>query len=53
MSVARKIIVLDVKIVSVEQVIGLALVTIALGITYWLLKNKAYSNSNDQMKSNI
>lgn len=53
MAVARKIIVLDLKIVSAEQVIGLALVTIALGVTYWLLKNKAHSNSNNQMKSNI
>lgn len=40
MAVARKIIVLDLKIVSAEQIIGLALVTISLGVTYWLIKKK-------------
>jgi uncharacterized membrane protein (DUF373 family) len=40
MAVARKIIVLDLKIVSAEQIMGLALVTISLGITYWLIKEK-------------
>jgi len=40
MAVARKVIVLDLKIVSAEQIIGLALVTIALGVTYWLIKHK-------------
>ncbi|WP_310649666.1 MULTISPECIES: phosphate-starvation-inducible PsiE family protein [unclassified Colwellia] len=38
MAVARKIIVLDLKFVSAEQIVGLALVTIALGVTYWLIK---------------
>jgi uncharacterized membrane protein (DUF373 family) len=38
MAVARKVIVLDLKLVSSEQIVGLALVTIALGITYWLIK---------------
>ncbi|WP_210395678.1 phosphate-starvation-inducible PsiE family protein [Motiliproteus sediminis] len=36
MAVARKVIVLDLKLVSAEQIIGLALVTIALGVSYWL-----------------
>jgi uncharacterized membrane protein (DUF373 family) len=40
MAVARKIIVLDLKLVSADHIIGLALVTIALGITYWLIKKK-------------
>lgn len=40
MAVARKVIVLDLKIVSSEQIVGLALVTIALGVTYWLIKHK-------------
>jgi uncharacterized membrane protein (DUF373 family) len=53
MAVARKIIVLDLKIVSAEQIIGLALVTIALGVTYWLLKSKTHLNSSDEMKSDI
>ncbi len=43
MAVARKIIVLDLKLVSSEQIIGLALVTIALGISYWLVKQKSIS----------
>jgi uncharacterized membrane protein (DUF373 family) len=38
MAVARKIIVLDLKLVSAEQIVGLALVTIALGVSYWLVK---------------
>lgn len=53
MAVARKIIVLDLKIVSAEQIIGLALVTIALGVTYWLLKSRSNLNSSDEMKSDI
>lgn len=40
MAVARKVIVLDLKLVSAEQVVGLALVTISLGVTYWLIKYK-------------
>ena len=40
MAVARKIIVLDLKLVTSEQIVGLALVTLALGISYWLVKNK-------------
>ena len=38
MAVARKIIVLDLKLVSAEQIGALALVTISLGVTYFLLK---------------
>jgi uncharacterized membrane protein (DUF373 family) len=44
MAVARKIIVLDLKLVTAEQIIGLALVTIALGVTYWLIKKKEKDN---------
>lgn len=40
MAVARKIVVLDLKLVSAEQIIGLALVTLALGISYWLVKHR-------------
>ena len=39
MAVARKIIVLDLKLVTSEQIVGLALVTLALGVSYWLVKN--------------
>jgi uncharacterized membrane protein (DUF373 family) len=42
--------VLDLKIVSAEHVIGLALVTISLGATYFLLKRKAQSNPNKPLK---
>lgn len=38
MAVARKVIVLDLKAVSADQIIGLALVTLALGVSYWLVK---------------
>ncbi len=41
MAVARKVIVLDLKLVSSEQIIGIALVTLALGISYWLVKQKS------------
>ncbi|MFT4765223.1 MAG: uncharacterized membrane protein (DUF373 family) [Oleispira sp.] len=40
MAVARKIIVLDLKIVSAEQIVGLALVTLALGVSYWLVRQR-------------
>ena len=40
MAVARKVIVLDLKLVTSEQIVGLALVTLALGISYWLVKQK-------------
>ncbi len=39
MAVARKVIVLDLKQVSSEQIIGIALVTFALGISYWLVRH--------------
>lgn len=38
MAVARKVIVLDLKIVSAEHIVGLALLTIALGVSYWLVQ---------------
>lgn len=49
MAVARKIIVLDLKLVSADQIIGLALVIISLGVTYWLIKKKSPHN-NDELK---
>ena len=39
MAVARKVIVLDLKQVSAEQIYGIALVTLALGVSYWLIRN--------------
>jgi|TARA_R110000851_G_scaffold67191_3_gene151592 uncharacterized membrane protein (DUF373 family) len=45
MAVARKVIVLDLKLVSSEHIIGLALVTIALGISYWLVKQRNVSKT--------
>ncbi len=50
MAVARKIIVLDLKLVSSEQIVGLALVIFALGISYWLIKQKAPFNLNTKNK---
>ncbi|MEH6558854.1 MAG: phosphate-starvation-inducible PsiE family protein [Oceanicoccus sp.] len=40
MAVARKVIVLDLKDVTAEQIAGLALVTIALGVSYWLVQKE-------------
>ena len=48
MAVARKIIVLDLKIVSAEHILGLALVTLSLGVTYFLLKRQALSTPNNK-----
>ncbi|OMH27116.1 phosphate-starvation-inducible PsiE family protein [Motiliproteus sp. MSK22-1] len=41
MAVARKVIVLDLKEVTAEHIVGIALVTIALGVSYWLVQVKA------------
>lgn len=37
MAIARKVIVLDLEKITPDYVIGIALVVLALGITYWLL----------------
>ena len=47
MAVARKIIVLDLKLVTSEQIVGLALVTMALGVSYWLVKNASNSTNKN------
>ncbi|GAB2902268.1 phosphate-starvation-inducible PsiE family protein [Microbulbifer echini] len=41
MAVARKVIVLDLELVGAEHVVGIALVTIALGVSYWLVQEKS------------
>ena len=40
MAIARKIIVLDLGHVSAEQIIAIALVIMALGVSYWLVAKK-------------
>jgi uncharacterized membrane protein (DUF373 family) len=40
MAIARKIIVLDLGQVSAEQILGIGFVTLALGISYWLVAKK-------------
>jgi uncharacterized membrane protein (DUF373 family) len=40
MAIARKVIVLDFKLISPTHVMGIALVTLALGIAYWLVIDK-------------
>ncbi len=40
MAIARKVIVLDLALVSAEHIVGIALITIALGISYWLVVKK-------------
>ena len=39
MAIARKVIVLDLKLVDAEQILGLGFVTLALGVAYWLVKH--------------
>ena len=40
MAIARKIIVLDLSLVTAEEIVGIALVTLALGVSYWLVRKK-------------
>lgn len=40
LALARKLIVLDMHEVTAEQMIGLAAITLALGITYWLMRER-------------
>lgn len=40
MAIARKIIVLDLGQVTAEQILGVGFVTLALGISYWLVAKK-------------
>lgn len=40
MAIARKIIVLDLGQVSAEQILGIGIVTLALGLSYWLIAKK-------------
>ncbi|SIS97350.1 phosphate-starvation-inducible PsiE family protein [Neptunomonas antarctica] len=45
MAVARKVIVLDLKLVTSEQIVGIGFVTLALGVSYWLVK---HTNKDDE-----
>ena len=40
LALARKFIVLDLKDTTPEQMLGLAAITLALGITYWLMRER-------------
>jgi len=40
LALSRKFIILDLKDVSADQLIGLAAVTLVLGVTYWLLRER-------------
>lgn len=40
LTLARKFIILDFETTSFEQLLGLAAVTLALGITYWLMRER-------------
>ena len=48
MAVARKAIVLDFKLTSSNQIIGLALLTLALGLSYWLVKQRRRMEPKDE-----
>ncbi len=41
MAIARKVIVLDLGAIEAEYLFGIGLVVIALGVTYWLVANRA------------
>jgi len=51
MAVARKVIVLDLKLISSEQIVGLALVTMALGVSYWLVKDASNNTKENPEQS--
>jgi uncharacterized membrane protein (DUF373 family) len=40
LALARKFIILDLKQMSGEQLLGLAAITLVLGVTYWLLRER-------------
>jgi uncharacterized membrane protein (DUF373 family) len=40
LALARKFIILDLKETTADQLLGLAAVTLALGVTYWLLRER-------------
>jgi uncharacterized membrane protein (DUF373 family) len=40
MAIARKVIVLDLTLVSAEQIVGIGITALALGICYWLVRLK-------------
>lgn len=48
MAIARKVIVLDLKLVTSEQIVGLGFVTLALGVAYWLVKHSNSLVNNNQ-----
>jgi uncharacterized membrane protein (DUF373 family) len=40
LAVARKVVVLDINYVETAQLVGLAAITLALGIAYWLMRER-------------
>src|SRR5258706_4061244 len=46
LAVARKFIVLDLSEVSADQLLGLAAITLVLGVTYWLMRQRDDRNRN-------
>ena len=40
LALARKFIILDLKVTAPEQLLALAAITMALGITYWLMRER-------------
>ena len=44
LALARKFIILDLHTVSADQLFGLASATLALGVTYWLVKERRANN---------
>ncbi len=57
MAIARKVIILDLADTSAEQVFAIGAVTLALGVTYWLVsvkaKDKAQENPTPIIPNNV
>ncbi len=47
MAIARKVIVLDLSVIDAEYLYGIGLVVFALGITYWLVSNRARNGATN------
>ena len=47
MAIARKVIVLDITTTEASYILAIAAVTLALGVTYWLISKNETSNKAD------
>ena len=50
LALARKFIILDLKETTPDQMLGLAAITLALGVTYWLMRDRDDRQARDAAK---